>query len=605
MPVRNELVLKPISELLQKSFFIPAYQRGYRWTRRQVSELLDDIGEFQKQSEESPKSVFYCLQPVVVKQRDGEWELVDGQQRLTTIYIILNYLKDIAALLGKESYRLRYETRPNSAAFLEDISEIRHQENIDFFYMYEAKQAIHEWFEARDGTYKLKFLQTLLNDDEAGKNVKVIWYQINERIDTTTVFTRLNLGKIPLTNAELVKALFLKGLKFNENEHYFGQLKIAKEWDEIERALQSDDFWFFMSNEETEANRIEFVLEIVTKQLPSAVQSIPMHDPYYIFLTFSRWLSESSEPIDRDWEHVKRCFMTLREWYEDHTIFHLVGFLVARDVCVKNIKSLFQDCSTKREFRQALVGMVFKKAFPDLVRGDYESRGSLAKAIEGELTQFSYDSGSSKQSLVSVLLLFNIATLLANPKTNARFQFDRFRKESWDIEHIRSVASEMPESKERQKAWLGGVVNYIENEFEEVPDTLSEDLNNILADAKEVQAGETFDTSAFETLFSRVLDVYAPNNNADLDHSIGNLTLLDSFTNRSYKNAIFPIKRNRVIALDKTATFVPLCTKNAFLKYYSDRVGNMMFWDSQDSKNHQQAMTELLTKLFCTEDLIA
>lgn len=604
MSVHNDLVLKPISELLQESFFIPAYQRGYRWSRRQVSELLDDIDEFQKQSEESPKSVFYCLQPVVVKQRNGEWELVDGQQRLTTIYIILNYLKDIAALLGKESYRLRYETRPNSSAFLEDISESRHLENIDFFYMYEAKQAIHEWFESRDGTYKLKFLQTLLNDDEAGKNVKVIWYQINESIDTTTVFTRLNLGKIPLTNAELVKALFLKGIKLNGSEPYFGQLKIAQEWDEIERALQSDDFWFFMSNKETEANRIEFILELVARKLPSSGPPISKNDPSYIFLTFSRWLAESNEPVSRDWEHVKRCFMTLREWYEDRKIFHLVGFLVARDVHVQKIKSLFQNCSTKREFHQVLLNMVFETTFPRLERVKQKSQESLSDAIEEELAQLSYDSGSSKQSLFSVLFLFNIATLLANPKTNMRFQFDRFRKESWDIEHIHSVASEMPESKERQKIWLESVVNYINNEVE-VSDEISDDLDDVLALAEKVQAGETFDTNAFEALFRRVLDVYAPDDNEDMSHSIGNLALLDSFTNRSYKNAIFPIKRNRVIALDKTATFVPVCTKNAFLKYYSDRVGNMMFWDSQDIKKHQQAMTELLTKLFCTEDLAA
>src|SRR5690606_25831681 len=159
-------------------------------------------------------------------------------QRLTTIYIILSYLKGIAELLGKKPYRLRYETREDSAVFIGNINESGHQDNIDFFHMYEAKEAIREWFEARDGTYKLRFLQTLLNDDETGKNVKVIWYQINEDIDATAVFTRLNLGKIPLTNAELVKALFLKGNNFEDEDRYLRQLQIAQDWDEIERALQ-------------------------------------------------------------------------------------------------------------------------------------------------------------------------------------------------------------------------------------------------------------------------------------------------------------------------------------------------------------------------------
>jgi hypothetical protein len=607
MPANNDLVLKPVSELLSDSFFIPAYQRGYRWTRRQVTELLDDISEFQKQSEESSKSAFYCLQPVVVKKRSDEWELVDGQQRLTTIYIILSYLKDIVALLGKERYRLRYETRPDSAAFLEDVDERRHQDNIDFFHMYEAKQAIHEWFEARDGTYKIKFLQTLLNDDEIGKNVKVIWYQINEDIDVTAVFTRLNLGKIPLTNAELVKALFLKSSNFKDSGRYLGQLKIAQEWDEIERALQSDDFWFFISNERAEANRIEFVLNLVASQLSFEGQPIPKRDPSYVFLTFVRWLSQYDEPIDRAWDRVKRCFMTLREWYEDRTLFHLVGFLVSRGMAVEEVMSVFQDCPTKREFHRALTIMVFKKVLPGRqTLCDYDSRTTLKESIEEYLAQLSYN--SPNQQLVSVLLLFNVATLLANSETNARFQFDRFKKEFWDIEHIRSVASDIPQSKDRQKAWLDGVIQYVENEFEEggaMIGSMADQLEEVLADAKDILAGDTFNSEEFERVFNRVLELYASDSNEEIDHSIGNLTLLDSSTNRSYQNAVFPIKRNRIIDLDKTATFVPVCTKNAFLKYYSDRVDNMIFWHSQDSENHQRAMAELLTTFFAAEGLAA
>ena len=99
--------LKPIAinELSNKQFFIPHYQRGYRWIDLQVKQLLDDIDSF------NPKEIagkpggktFYCLQPVVVKQMDdvskdqfnlnGEWyEVIDGQQRLTTFYIILQYI---------------------------------------------------------------------------------------------------------------------------------------------------------------------------------------------------------------------------------------------------------------------------------------------------------------------------------------------------------------------------------------------------------------------------------------------------------------------------------------------------------------------------------
>ena len=86
----NSIALKPINSLKGKKFFVPSCQRGYRWTERQVVDLLNDIWEF---SRERDKDEIYCLQPVIVKHHGDKWELIDGQQRLTTIYILLSYLK--------------------------------------------------------------------------------------------------------------------------------------------------------------------------------------------------------------------------------------------------------------------------------------------------------------------------------------------------------------------------------------------------------------------------------------------------------------------------------------------------------------------------------
>jgi len=68
------------------AFVVPSYQRGYRWGRDEVIRLLDDIHESAGKK--------YFLQPVVVKRRDDKkWELVDGQQRLTTLSLILRYIQ--------------------------------------------------------------------------------------------------------------------------------------------------------------------------------------------------------------------------------------------------------------------------------------------------------------------------------------------------------------------------------------------------------------------------------------------------------------------------------------------------------------------------------
>jgi uncharacterized protein with ParB-like and HNH nuclease domain len=114
----TELVLKSINQLLDYSFFIPAYQRGYRWTETQVIQLLEDIWGFAEnplQPEPGKEVPFYCLQPIVVKNKDNqgnEWEVIDGQQRLTTIVLMIHYFNEM--WIGKHKIKepqISYETR--------------------------------------------------------------------------------------------------------------------------------------------------------------------------------------------------------------------------------------------------------------------------------------------------------------------------------------------------------------------------------------------------------------------------------------------------------------------------------------------------------------
>ena len=602
--IENNLEPVSISSLLNESFFIPAYQRGYRWTKRQVTELLEDISEFQKNNASSTGEPFYCLQPVVVKRRGDEWEVVDGQQRLTTIRIIITCLKTQAEAMDMTPYRIAYETRPESAEFLDRLDQKRSMDNIDFYHMYQAKIAIEDWFEAKGAGYKLLFLQTLLGGDHDRLKVKAIWYQINEEVDSTTVFTRLNVGKIPLTNGELVKALFLKSGNFQDRkgeDRYLSQLKIAQEWDDIERTLQKDDFWYFLSNKSSEANRIEFILKLIADQLASKIQTINPHDKYYVFLVFSHWLEEQeSGNIHEEWARIKRCFMTLNEWFNDPNLFHMVGFLVSSKTQVSVILKAFNGCTTKTEFRDWLKATIFNVLFPDLEPlNQYTDPDHLESDISDFVGQLSYE--NNRQRVVSILLMFNVATLFLNPSSNARFQFDQFKTGTWDIEHIRSVTSDMPRASRQQKDWLSDIIEYFNKKPMETTGEGSElrpEVGGMLEEATQLLEGETSNSDHFEQLFLAIHNLYAQDSNGEAEHSIGNLTLLDSTTNRSYKNAIFPIKRNRIIALDRDATFVPICTKNVFLKYYSDEVDNMLFWNSRDIECHKSAMTATLRKFF-------
>jgi hypothetical protein len=333
----STISLKPITSLLAgadgkpANYWIPAYQRGYRWSVLQVTQLLDDVWEFIQTSEGGNRHQFYCLQPLVIQAlSDGVFEVVDGQQRLTTIFIILTYLKDLAAMLGKTRFRLTYATRGEAnESFLDQIDLSRAEENVDFFHICQAYRAVERWFQNRDGLQKLKLLQHLLNDDESGRNVKVIWFQLAESDSPVDAFTRLNVGKIPLTNDELIRALFLKRSNPEDSEGEATELRIAYEWDILEKALQSDAFWYFLSNQKGRTqNRIGFLFELIVKSagLPVGAED----DAYGIFYAFNSKLKAQGASPEFEWRRVKQTFMMLEEWFEDRVLFMSSASWLAR-----------------------------------------------------------------------------------------------------------------------------------------------------------------------------------------------------------------------------------------------------------------------------------
>ena len=215
---------------IDRRFYVPAYQRGYRWGEVEVRRLLDDIWE----SRDKP----YYLQPVVVKRHGDEWELVDGQQRLTTLFLIFQYMKSEGLQSLGAAYSLRYETRVDSTAYLEQLDPDLSEKNIDLFHIYQAYRCIREWFDAQGVRRQYvanKFYGALF------EQVRVIWYEAADDVDATTLFTRLNVGRIPLTDAELVKALLLSRSRGSVGVTDRA-LEIAAQWDVIERELRDRSY---------------------------------------------------------------------------------------------------------------------------------------------------------------------------------------------------------------------------------------------------------------------------------------------------------------------------------------------------------------------------
>jgi hypothetical protein len=590
----QEISLKTINDLRlddnkePQRFFIAAYQRGYRWSPLQVTQLLDDIWEFTKRRDPQPEE-FYCLQPLVLKSiQDGGFEVVDGQQRLTTLLLILRHFNErLAEKYQLQLYTLDYETRKNLMEFLILPTKELAESNVDFFYLWKAIEVIEQWFSERESDVE-EIKTALLN------KTKVIWFQLADVENPVEAFTRLNVGKIPLTNDELIRALFLRRNNADENETQSLQLQIAYEWDQLEKALQEDAFWYFLNNQSGNLqNRIGFLFDLVARAEGLPPEAV--HDTYGIFYVFSQKLRVQGASPKQEWRKIKQAFLMLEEWFEDRTLFHIVGFLVAEGMGINAIRELSGQC-TKSEFEDRLRQEIFAKVIGGQITGDTDKQ-SVRERVSERLESLEY--GPHRAKIRSLLLLFNLATLLQNSRSNIRFQFDSFKSEKWDIEHVRSVTTVKLERHSDRVAWFGPVLSYFKSyksqkiEEQQLQDEINKEIETFVKLSQSEATNEIFDP-----LYAKVLACFGENVGEEADHGIANLALLDQHTNRSYKNAVFAIKRKRILELDQAGIFVPLCTRNVFLKCYSPKANNVLFWSEQDRDAYQQAIIETLVIFF-------
>ena len=428
---------KIIKDLKDMTFFIPAYQRGYRWTPQEVGDLLDDINEFNAGNASSPKN--YCLQPLMVKKRkDGSYEVVDGQQRLTTIFI---FLKIAEATTHYTPYKLTFETRDQSETFLSNL--LNHDgtianDNIDYYHITEAYKKINDWLDlmSDSGTPRFTVLSTLFN--KITNNVFFIWYEVPENIKPVELFTRVNMGKIRLSNAELVKALIFNQDNFSRNAER-EQQELSLSWDRIERDLQRDSIWYFLTEDESREyeTRIDLIFDLLSekyneklpeKQKIQVPVSICYNRTFLIFYAVYKNAKDKGKFVMELWDEVTKTYERFLEWYYDLNKYHIVGYLISSGTKISRIFELSDD-KKKSEINRGLV----KEIKTDI----------NLKSVDA-LKQLSYD--DSKKKLRKFFLLVNIATLVCKNEKQYRFPFDLYKTEKWDIEHIHATADPNDES---------------------------------------------------------------------------------------------------------------------------------------------------------------
>lgn len=602
----NTIQLYSISELLEMKFFIPSYQRGYRWSQRQVTDLLDDIYGFATRKKIGEKE-FYCLQPIVVREHEwismnGEhqethkgWELVDGQQRLTTLRILLNYLvqehlkgETLKKEYGKDVFTLDYETREDTEALMTSIAK-GNDDNIDFYHIAETYKFITEWFLEQEGLRDVReaILRTLVYDIKRQKNegvVQVIWYQIGDNDNPIDTFIRINMGKISLSNAELIKAIFLQERNFGSDDMAkLRQLEIAGEWDRIENTLQNDEFWGFLNDlNSSKASRIEFILDIARmaaqKKDPSLVKKIGA-DQYATFRYFYNAFEQQSgfTFLKEQWSEIMSYFQSFLEWYENPIWYHYIGFLIYSRVDILTIL----DLTNKKDATKSSITIELK----DMISTRFISVTWSVTEKEEFYLNLTYK--KNRETVRELLLLFNIQYIVEQCKNENliyKFPFKAFRKQDWDVEHIDSYTENSLSDAASQKDWLVASLN----DLPQLDKVLIERINSYLDGTSKEN---------FELLQGEVIAIAGEEaNDEELKDNIGNLTLLDKGTNRAYGNALFVSKRRTIIVKDKLGVFIPLGTKNVFLKYFDLKGHSRTRWGKEDIISYRKVISEVLAE---------
>ncbi|EDM44958.1 hypothetical protein SCB49_02519 [unidentified eubacterium SCB49] len=598
---------KKIKKLKNHTFVVEDYQRGYKWDFNQVLDLLKDINEFNTLNTLNS----YCLQPVAVKKigDNNKYELVDGQQRLTTIYIILK-------ICGLDNFfKIDYKTRPESRIFLENInsfpeynfdlwednsvdviekklnkcwsdfiqdkkneeSNIVNYDNVDNYHFFQAALVIRSFFEKKEND-KSEFLNKLKD------KVKVIWYQDPTEQSANSLFKNLNSGKIRLSASDLIKALFILDLEKKHELPFqieFEQNKLASEWDEIEQQLHDPKFWSFIIGNTTRNygdSRIGYLFEILTDTLQHK-------NIYECYRSYSKLDKEGA----LDWKTVTNLFFTLKEWYSEVQTYHRIGFLMRQNI---------KKWKTLREIYEAYICASDKSAFEDVLEKSIVTLFNETK-ITKEITTSIYDldvlNYHNLTEVRNLLVMLNILTY-ERIMPDYRIDFEQFYGGQWSVEHIQpqnpkdidfddidEYLSEINLSIEAYKNEDMELVKLIKIEFDELL-KIKKGVSSSKEKRDYLTSFNTFMSEKITPLFKL--------------HGIGNLALLRSDDNSSLGNKTFMKKRKKISdvfdTVKSSGKFIPIATLQVFTKFYTKEKVQLKFWSQQDSLDYKNSIAEIM-----------
>lgn len=575
-------------------FYIPSYQRGYRWGANEIIRLIKDIEQYDPSIDGS----FYCLQPIVVRydKVNGYWRVVDGQQRLTTVFLILT----------------EWDVQP----FTIDYQRDERKSPVEKHYISEARNILRKFKEEHP-----ECVAEICKRLKA--NCRVIWYRLADSYSDEEAlakeheyFLHLNSGKIALTDAELVKATLLHNINRSglDTENFNRkQQRRASQWDLMERTLREKKFWTFIAGRKTlGASALDYLLEIIYFKHDQPLERISnQQNPIF------SWIEsyyESIRDIDTLWEELWTTFHRLEGWYNDATIYNLIGVLTtrvsSREIASQRIVRALKEWDAEGSTKQGFITWLWKEAADGILSENDISKAKRLTSQEYENADISllpsyhgYRYDTTKGKVFDFLLLMNIVTL--NPgHTNRKFPFEEFNSSDniWNIEHISPktpkkncyILSALVEMKKSEE-W-DSMPSSVKKQFDEIIGILSS-INPEDNEALEFPENPTEQEIKQKAIFDKFMEDYLPLSDTEV-MTLGNLTLLTDRPNKGIGNNFFLNKRRMLAEYQSKGCFIPPLTLNVFTKWYTQDYDQPLFWRKKNRLEYLKALDKLVASLY-------
>lgn len=573
------IVLKSVEKILKENltFQIPFYQRGYRWTSENVKTLIKDI-----MSEEGN----YFLQPLIVsKISDTEYEIVDGQQRLTTINAILEACneKPIPMKLKRDENKL--EENAFDKVFKQDVKSFLEKHVISQDQLDKQIEEIKKTFninlnenedESKEVILKAFSNLEIYSKAALEKKIKSVffvweeyeWDEAEREENAINLFQAVNSGKIRLTSAELVKSYAIMYLE----EEYVNSI-----WNKINETLFDDKFWTYITlfdpdiAERFKDTRIDFILCSVFNV--SSEDLLKRSDE--AFLRFLAYITPSVDII-KIRETVNAMDKTLDfliSIYSDFSLFHYFGLLM---LCSRNERFTLKEIISKPDNNHALYMPSFEKGKKQFLSVLKEKLKTEIKTED--LEKLSFTNYYDKKEITNILFAHNV---FSSYNSKIRFPFERMN-ESFDIEHVN------PQNPLEKDDQLKTSFKKLANKDDE--NIAIDELYALLINGNEILKEEK--EKALKEYFNEEINTFQSTN------SIGNLVLLNSHTNREYKNEPFLIKRETIWKEAKEQkNYIPPCTLNVFMKNYGGKgLLKPLSWTDDDANAYKDDIRTTVDK---------